>query len=101
MPYLRSQQLLGYVNGTIVCLTKTITQAMTEGATQIPNPTYNVWLQQDQLVLSVLLSSLLEKVLSQVLFLSTSFDVWMDLERMFPSQSRARIMQIRLQLSTT
>ncbi|KAJ0963639.1 hypothetical protein J5N97_028761 [Dioscorea zingiberensis] len=98
LPYLRSQQFLGYVDGTIVCPSKTITQATTEGATQVPNPT---WLQQDQLVLSVLLSSLSEEVLSQVLFLSTSFDVWTTLERMFSSQSRARIMQIRLELSTT
>ncbi|KAJ0981009.1 hypothetical protein J5N97_009264 [Dioscorea zingiberensis] len=101
IPYLRSQQLLGYVDGTINCPPKTITQATTEGATQVSNPEYQIWLQQDQFVLSLLLSSLSVDVLSQVLFLTTSFDVWSALERMFASQSRARIMQIRLQLSTT
>ena len=41
-----------------------------------------------------------EEVLSQVLFLSITADVWVALERMFASSSRARIMHIRLQLST-
>ncbi|KAJ0962599.1 hypothetical protein J5N97_027721 [Dioscorea zingiberensis] len=100
MPYLRSQQLLGYVDGSTACPAKTVTQTMESGATQVPNPDYKVWLQQDQLVLSALLSSLSEEVLSQVLFFSTSYEVWQALERMFSSRSKARIMQIRLQLST-
>ena len=40
LSYLRSQQLLGYVDGTIVAPEKMITQATTEGATQTPNPAY-------------------------------------------------------------
>ncbi|KAJ0962959.1 hypothetical protein J5N97_028081 [Dioscorea zingiberensis] len=100
MPYLRSQQLLGYVDGTIVCPSKTITEATSTGAAQVPNPAYQTWFQQDQLVLSALLSLLSEEVLTHVLFLSTSFEVWSTLEHMFSSRSRARIMQIRLQLST-
>ncbi|KAJ0971876.1 hypothetical protein J5N97_019835 [Dioscorea zingiberensis] len=100
MPYLRSQQLIGYVDGTIPCPAKTITEATTSGATQTPNSAYHSWLQLDQFVLGALLSSLSEEILSQVLSLTTSFEVWSTMERMFSSHSRARIVQIRLQLST-
>ncbi|KAJ0981423.1 hypothetical protein J5N97_009678 [Dioscorea zingiberensis] len=99
LPYLRNQQLLGYVDGTIVAPEKMITQATAEGAMQTPNTTYQQWLQQDQLVLSALLSSLSEEILGQVLFLSTSAEVWEALGRMFSSGSKARVMQIRMQLA--
>lgn len=66
----------------------------------MPNPYYNVWFQQDQLLLSALLSSLTEEVLSHVIFLPTAREVWLALEKMFSSSSRARTMQIRMQLST-
>ncbi|KAJ0972283.1 hypothetical protein J5N97_020242 [Dioscorea zingiberensis] len=100
MPYLRSQQLLGYVDSSTACPAKIITETTESRATQVPNQGYQTWLQQDHMVLSALLSSLSEEVLSQVLFLSISHEVWQTLERMFSSQSKARIMQIQLQLST-
>ncbi|KAL9251846.1 Retrovirus-related Pol polyprotein from transposon RE1-like protein [Drosera capensis] len=99
MPFLRSQQLLGIVDGTIGAPETMLTVTTTDGATQVPNPAYQNWLQQDQSVLSILLSSLSHDVLGRVLTLSTSYDVWVALERMFASQSRARIMHIRRQLA--
>ncbi|KAJ0988266.1 hypothetical protein J5N97_006622 [Dioscorea zingiberensis] len=90
---------MGYVDGSIPCPEKMITETTVSGAQQVPNPTYQAWLQQDQLVLSALLSSLSESVLAQVLFLSTSHEVWKALEGMFASRSRARAMQIKIQLS--
>lgn len=65
----------------------------------MPNPVYLTWLQHDQQVLSALLSSLSEEVLSQVLFLATSAEVWSTLEHMFSSHSRARAMNVRMQLA--
>lgn len=103
LPYLRSQHLLGYVDGTIARPAPTVAQPPTkegECVSVIANPAYDVWFQQDQLVLSTLLSSLTEDVLSHVIFLPTSQEVWMALEKMFSSGSRARSMQIRMQLST-
>ena len=38
--------------------------------------------------------------MTHIVGLSTAHDVWLTLERMFSSQSKARIMQIRYQLST-
>lgn len=66
----------------------------------VPNPEYATWYQQDQFVLSALLSSLTEEVLSHVIFMSTSREVWLALKAMFSSRSCARTMQISLQLST-
>lgn len=101
MPYLRSQQLLGYVDGSIVCPSMMITTNTSAREVQTQNLAYVQWMQQDQLVLSALLSSFSEELLSHVLFLITVHDVWMTLEHLFASQSKARIMQIKMQLSTT
>lgn len=91
MPYLHGQQLLGFVDGRPnVAPNKIITETMTDGATQVLNPCYQLWVQQEQLVLSTIMSSLSPKVLSQVLLLSTAAEVWNAFERMFSSQSKAK-----------
>ncbi|KAJ0983603.1 hypothetical protein J5N97_011858 [Dioscorea zingiberensis] len=99
MPYLRGQQLLRFVDGSYPFPEANITTTTESGATQVQNPEYKAWCQHDQQVLSVILSSLFEEILTHMLFLTTSSDVWSALEKMFSSRSRARIMQIRLQLS--
>ena len=48
-----------------------------------------------------MIASLLESILSQVLGCNTSHTLWVALERMFISQSRARVMQIQYQLATS
>ena len=73
---------------------------MTSTIDSIENPEFLTWVQQDQLIMSTLLSSLTEGVLTQVVGCTTSRDLWMALERMFTSQSQARIMQIHYQLAT-
>lgn len=94
LPYLRSQQLLGFVDGSIAAPTKMITQIIEGVSTLVPNPDYIVWFQKDQIVLSALLSSLAIDVLPQVMQLDTSLAVWVALECMYSSYSRARIMQV-------
>ncbi|KAI5649217.1 hypothetical protein M9H77_35222 [Catharanthus roseus] len=68
LPYLHNQQLMGFVDGTASSSSKTII----EKDSQVPNPAYQAWILQDQLVLSTLLSFLAPEVLQQLLFLSTS-----------------------------
>ncbi|GKE43776.1 retrovirus-related pol polyprotein from transposon TNT 1-94 [Tanacetum coccineum] len=98
LQYLRGQRLLGYVDGTIECPPETIIDSSSNEG--VINPAYQTWFQHDQMILSALLSSLTEEILGHVVFLSTSRDVWVALEKMFSSQSHARVMQVRLQLST-
>uniref|UniRef100_A0A2N9FV57 Uncharacterized protein n=1 Tax=Fagus sylvatica TaxID=28930 RepID=A0A2N9FV57_FAGSY len=57
-------------------------------------------ISEDQLIMSALISSLSENILAHVVKCSTSREVWVTLERMFTSQSRARTMQIHYQLAT-
>ena len=52
------------------------------------------------MILSALISSLSETVLAHVVNCRTSRDVWLCLEKMFTSQSRARQMQLHHQIST-
>ena len=66
----------------------------------LPNPASDLWLQQDQMILSTLLLSLSEKVMAHVVGLATSHEVGTTLNRLFSSQSQARILRIRYQLST-
>jgi hypothetical protein len=52
------------------------------------------------MVLNTLVSIIFESLISQVIGYSTSSEVWNALERMYSSQSRARIMQVHYQLAT-
>jgi hypothetical protein len=99
LPYLRSQRLIGYVTGVIQCPSSTL-PAAERGGTPLPNPAYAKWFEQDQAILSVILASLSPEVLSQCLFLTTSKAVWDKLDGLYVAQSRARAMQLRMQLTT-
>lgn len=100
LPFLRGQQLLGYVDGSPHTPPPMISETVGDEVGMVPNPAHQVWVQQDQLVLSSLLSSLSPEVIAQVLFLATSAEIWSSFERMF-SQTKARIMQVRMQLANT
>lgn len=72
LPYLCSQGLLGYVDGSKPSLAKFVAHTSSDGAAQVLNPEYITWYQQDQFVLSALLLSLSKEVLSYEILLSTS-----------------------------
>ena len=67
--HLRGQQLFGHVDGTIIAPPKFITTSAPSSTTpvQIENLAYNQWFQKDQVILSILMSSLSEGILSQVI----------------------------------
>ena len=105
VPYLHGQRLFGFVDGTISSPSLTIINP--EAATsqtvhaEISNPHYSTWYDQDQVVLSALVSSLSENIMAQMVGLSTSREVWIALERMFASHSFARAIQTRQFLAST
>ena len=100
--YLEGQKFFGYADGSIACPQKFILAPTmsSSGVTEILNPEYSVWYQQDKVILSSILSILSEAILAHVVGLKTSYDVWSTLEKMFSFQSKARIMQTRYQLAT-
>ena len=74
-------------------------QGTGEAAVEVANPEFLHWYQQDQLEMIALLGSMTEDILGQMTQLMTSAAVWTALHDMFASQNRARVMQLRYQLS--
>ncbi|KAM6559183.1 hypothetical protein CsatA_028422 [Cannabis sativa] len=64
------------------------------------NPMFLAWKRKDQLLLSWLRSSMSESILGSVAHHVTSSSAWRALEQRFASQSKARLLQIKSQLST-
>lgn len=102
VPYLEGHNVYGFVNGEISSPPRSITTSSnpTTSTAMVANPAYSSWYQQDKIVLTALISSLSDNILVHVAGLLTSRDVWVTLEKMFASQSKARTMQTRLQLAT-
>ena len=65
------------------------------------NQNFINWEQQDQLLVSWLLSGMSESVLSRMISCETSAQVWSTLEIYFASQIRAKISQYKTQLKNT
>jgi hypothetical protein len=99
VPLLRSNLIYGFVDGMLPCPTEEIPNpAAPADATAPPtidNPMYSAWHQQDQSILSAIVSSLTEGVIGMVMLATTSREAWETLEASFASQSTARVMQIR------
>ncbi|XP_062075179.1 uncharacterized protein LOC133779204 [Humulus lupulus] len=64
------------------------------------NPQFTLWIRTDQAILSWLLNSISEAMMGHVLRCQFSRDVWVLLESLFTTQSRARILQLRFQLQS-
>lgn len=105
LPVLRGHDLEGYADGSLLCSPKFTAGSSSDTnlnkAEVILNSAYLAWIKQDQLLLSWILSSLTKGVLAQVGGCTTARGVWQSLEHMYALQSRAKIVQLRLQLQTT
>lgn len=65
------------------------------------NPDYMSWQIKDQALISWLLSSVTKRILGTITSYITSRKVWTTLERYFASQTKARALQLKIQLQTT
>jgi hypothetical protein len=98
--YLRGQHLFGFLDGSRPVPLQSLT-VTTDGTLKLqPNPDFQAWLVQNQMILSALISLLTENILAYVVKCTTSREVWLTLERMFTAHSRACTMNIHYQLST-
>ena len=95
LPILKSRNLMGYVDGSIVCPPKHL-----PGAAAV-NPAYTTWVQHDQLILSWINGSLTPSVLSVVASKRSSHDTWEALEQRYASTSQNRILFLRNELMQT
>ena len=99
LPYINGNNILHHIDGSAPAPPKSIPSPFTS-TILITNPAYTLWFETDQLLLSVLVSIISESLISSLVGLHSSRDVWLSLEKMFSSQSRARIMQTRYHLAT-
>nr|XP_016476098.1 PREDICTED: uncharacterized protein LOC107797702 [Nicotiana tabacum] len=101
LPFLRGQNLHGFIDGSHPCPPSHVSVANATGdgsQTTTINPDYAVWIQQDQLILSLLISSLSEETLPIAVGLNISKAVWDVLEAALSSPSNSRILSLHMQL---
>ena len=91
-PILACQNLLGFVDGSKSA--PSITNTNTTGQS-VPNPAYETWRIQDQRLLSLILSSLTEESMAEVIGCSTSRAVWLSLEAAFSHSSKSRELRLK------
>jgi hypothetical protein len=92
-PYLLGQGVFHFIDGLVSCPPSHVSDSFA-GSSSTINPSFIRWKQQDQLILSALLSSLSIDVLHLVVDCFTSHCVWRTLEKAFASLSNSRIMQL-------
>ena len=91
-PFLLGQDVYSFVDGTSPCSTSYLESAAASSPSI--NPAYLTWKQQDDLIMSALLSSLSVEVLHLVVDCNTSHDIWRTLEITLASPSNSRMMQL-------
>lgn len=91
-PLLACQNLLGFVDGSKPSPPLTI---MNSAGVSVSNPVYLQWYSQDQRLLSLLLSSLTEESMAEVLGCSSSRAVWLALEAAFSHRSKTRELRLK------
>jgi hypothetical protein len=92
LPYLLGQGVFGFGDGSNTCPSTHVLAH--DGISLQVNPLFQNWKQQDQLILSALLSSLSMEVLHLIVGCQSSCLAWGTLERALASTSNSRIMQL-------
>lgn len=59
------------------------------------NPEYSDWEQQDHLLVSRLLSSMTEGILTRMVGCESAFQIWTKLNQYFAAQTRAKVSQFK------
>jgi hypothetical protein len=87
VPILWTNLIYGFIDGTLPCPCKMVPNTdKTAGAPPtVDNPLYSAWYQQDQAILSAIVSSLTEPVIGMVTLATTSQEAWETLEVSFAS----------------
>jgi hypothetical protein len=99
-PFLKGHDLYGFLDGTKIPPSPLVSTSPTGTVTTSTDPDTLWWHRQDQLILSMLMSSISDAMLPQVLGCKTAQELWNTLDRTFTSESQARVLNLRLQLTT-
>ena len=71
-----------------------------ETGIQSVNPAFLIWQRRDKALLSLLYSTLSSPVLTTIVGLSTSQEVWDKLEERFTCTARANVLNLKLELQS-
>lgn len=97
---IRGNRLEGFINGDTPAPEQFFSRRGNDGSTQqIANDAYLNWRAQDQQLLSWLLSSFSEGIISLVLNLDSSLAVWQPIEKKFGVQSQTKVLQLKYEMS--
>jgi hypothetical protein len=99
-PFLKGHDLYGFLDGTKIPPSPLISTSPTGTLTVSTDPDTLWWHRQDQLILSMLMSSISDDMLPQALGCKTAQELWNTLDSTFTSESQARVLNLRLQLTT-
>ena len=100
LPAIRGAQLMSILEGKTLAPSPTMEVENAEKKKEVvPNPEYGQWLAKDQQLLGYLINSVSKEVLAQVATIESSAELWSALDKMFSAQSKARISNLRRQLS--
>lgn len=83
-PFLITNNLIGYVDGTITCPAQ-------------PNPSYSTWVSNDAHVRMLIISTISEASFQHVQG-TTSRDLWLSLERAYAPHTSSREFTLKTQL---
>jgi hypothetical protein len=99
IPYINGNKILHHVDSDSAAPPKYFASPSSP-TILVPNPKYASWFKIDQLLLSVLVSTISESLVPSLVGLTSSREVWLALEKMISSQSSARVMQTHYTLAT-
>lgn len=99
---IRGARLEGFINGKTVAPAAELDEKSADGKiVKVSNPAHEEWFAKDQQVLGFIFTSVCKDVFAQIAGSSTAFQAWTAVNNMFTAQTRARSMNVRLQLTTT
>ncbi|XP_019459910.1 PREDICTED: uncharacterized protein LOC109359668 [Lupinus angustifolius] len=93
---LMGYDLLGYINGSIICPPKHLDEK-----SSLINPAYTHWIHQDQLILHGIISFMAATVVTHLGTVQSSLQAWETLKTMYASRSRVRIMTLKQKITTS
>ncbi|XP_010495573.1 PREDICTED: uncharacterized protein LOC104772684 [Camelina sativa] len=96
--FLSPQMLLGYVNGSLPRPASTRSVTGAAGVTEEPNPEFEKWIRNDQLVMAWILGSLSETAIRVVYGLQSAQEVWSALAKRFNRVSTTRKFELQNKL---
>ncbi|KAM1678214.1 hypothetical protein TB1_037627 [Malus domestica] len=92
-PIFRHYKLTGIVDGSAVCPSPFLLDDSSKN-TGIPNPTFDMWYEKDQNILIWLNSTILEDLIPFTVGVTSSRELWLNLEQRFGGAFAAHIHQL-------